>query len=394
VYNVPRLVSFGKSGKLVNRARRGGTEREQQRTAAMDLRQLRYFVGIVQAGSLSRAADQLHVAQSAISHHLASLESEVGRQLVTRGPKGILLTEAGGTLYRHAEAILRHVEFAKQDALNAHNLPSGRVSIGFPVAVASILATELFVRIRNTYPQILLYLVDGNSAVLRERLDNGRLDMSVLLTGKAERGLAVEPLVYEEMFYVTADQDHSPVRIADAAQHPLLLPGPGSGVQRDAREAFEKHGLPFELIGECDSLNTMRELVASGIGNAIMTWSALHSGDPRLALNYRRFVDAKMVRPVSLCFSEVGLRNPAIEAVAQTLKSLVRELVESGAWQGVTLIAPAAEPSGSPAHNGELKHRELKHGESKPDTAARSRSFRPAAHQKMKNGNGHRKGRD
>ena len=106
----------------------------------MDLRQLRYFVGIVQAGSLSRAADQLHVAQSAISHHLASLESELGRQLVTRGPKGILLTEAGGVLYRHAEAILRHVEFAKQDALNVLSVPSGRVSIGFPVALASLLA--------------------------------------------------------------------------------------------------------------------------------------------------------------------------------------------------------------------------------------------------------------
>jgi DNA-binding transcriptional LysR family regulator len=351
---------------------------------AMDLRQLRYFVGIVQAGSLSRAADQLHVAQSAISHHLASLESEVGRQLVTRGPKGILLTETGGVLYRHAEAILRHVEFAKQDALNVLNVPSGRVSIGFPVALASILATELFVRIRTAYPQILLHLVDGNSAVLRERLDNGRLDMSVLLTGKPERGLAVEPLVLEELFYVTADQDHSPVRVADAARRPLLLPGTGSAVQRDARQTFEKHGLSLEPIGECDSLNTMRELVASGIGDGIMTWSALHSGDPRLALNYRRFVDAKMVRPVSLCFSEVGLRNPAIEAVALTLKSLVRELVESGAWEGVTLIAPGAEPSEPPA----------RHDDAKPHTLGRSRSFSPAAHRKMKNGNGHRKGRD
>src|ERR1700684_3620350 len=296
----------------------------------MDLRQLRYFIGIVQAGSLSRAADQLHVAQSAISHHLASLESEVGRQLVTRGPKGILLTEAGGVLYRHAEAILRHVEFAKQDALNVLNVPSGRVSIGFPVALASILATELFLRIRAAYPQILLHIADGNSAVMRERLDNGRLDLALLLTGKPERGLAVEPLVLEELFYATADRDNSPVRIADAARHPLLLPGPGSGVQRDTREAFEKHGLSFEPIGECESLNTTRGLVAAGIGNAIMTWSALHSGDPRLALNYRRFVDAKMVRPVSLCFSEVGLRSPAIEAVALTLKSLIRELVESG----------------------------------------------------------------
>ena len=128
----------------------------------------------------------------------------------------------------------------------------------------------------------------------------------------------------------------------------------------------------------------MRDLVASGIANSIMTWSGLHGGDPRIALNYRRFADAKMVRPVSLCFSEVGLRSPAIEAVALTLKSLVRELVESGAWQGVTLIAPAAEPSGSPA----------RHDDAKPHSLGRSRSFSPAAHRKMKNGNGHRKGRD
>jgi len=63
---------------------------------------------------------------------------------------------------------------------------------------------------------------------------------------------------------------------------------------------------------------------------------------------------------------------------------LVRELVESGAWQGVTLIAPTAEPSGSPA----------RHGDAKPHTRGRSRSFSPPAHRKMKNGNGHRKGRD
>jgi LysR family transcriptional regulator, nitrogen assimilation regulatory protein len=351
---------------------------------AMDLRQLRYFVGIVQAGSLSRAADQLHVAQSAISHHLASLESELGRQLVTRGPKGILLTEAGGVLYRHAEAILRHVEFAKQDAVNVLNVPAGRVSIGFPVALASLLATELFVRVRTAYPQILLHIVDGNSGLLRERLNNGRLDLAVLLTGQAERGLAVEPLVLEELFYATADQDRSPVRIADVARQPLLVPGPDSGIQRDAREVFEKYGLTLEPIGECDSLNTMRELVAAGVANSIMTWSGLHGGAPRIALNYRRFADAKMARPVSLCFSEVGLRSPAIEAVALTLKSLVRELVESGAWQGVTLIAPAAEPSGLPA----------RHDDAKPHTLGRSRGFSPAAHRKMKNGNGHRKGRD
>jgi len=356
----------------------------------MDLRQLRYFVGIVQAGSLSRAADQLHVAQSAISHHLASLESELDRQLVTRGPKGILLTEAGGVLYRHAEAILRQVEIAKEDALSAQNVASGRVSIGFPVAQASLLGYELLLRIRKSYPQILLHITDANSALLRERLVNGRLDMAVLLIEQPERGLAVEPLVVEELFYATADRDNSPIRLADAAKLPLLVPGPGSGIQRAVHEAFNKQGLTVTPIGECDTMTTLRRLVASGIGNSIMTWCALHDGDPKIALNYRRFADAKLERTVSLCFSEAGLRSPAIEAVALTVKSLVREMIESGAWQGVTLIAPAAASPGSP----------VRHGDAKLKLAGRSRSFRPAAHGKMKtlgktkNGNGHRKSRD
>src|SRR6202035_2458523 len=96
--------------------------------------------------------------------------------------------------------------------------------------------------------------------------------------------------------------------------------------------------------------------VASGIGATIQPWSALYEGDRKISLNHRRFADAKLVRPVALCFSEVAQRSPAIEAVALTLKSLVRELVESGVWQGVTLIASAAEPSGSPARHGEPKH--------------------------------------
>jgi LysR family nitrogen assimilation transcriptional regulator len=313
----------------------------------MDFRQLRYFVGIVQAGSLSRAADQLHVAQSAVSHHLNSLESELDRQLLTRGPKGIILTDAGAELYRHAEAILRHVEFAKHDALSVQNVPSGRVSIGFPAVLVAILGYELFALVWSMYPQILLHVSDANSWLLRERLDNGRLDMAVLFEGRHERGLAVEPLLLEELFYVTADPDTSPIRIADAAQHPLLGASLRSNSLRVAREAFKKHGLTVNPIGEIDALGPLRRAIASGIGNSILPWCAIYDGDRTIALNHRRFADAELVRPVALCFSEFGQRSPAIEAVALTLKSLVRELVESGRWQGVSLIADPAELSGS-----------------------------------------------
>jgi LysR family transcriptional regulator, nitrogen assimilation regulatory protein len=313
----------------------------------MDLRQLRYFVGIVQAGSLSRAADQLHVAQSALSHHLASLESELDTQLMIRGPKGIALTEAGGALYRHAEAILRQLESAKQAARNAVNLPSGRVSIGFPTVLAPLLSYELFKRVRAVYPQILLCISDANSGILRERLVNGRLDIAVLYADQRERGVAVEPLALEELFYVTADPDPSPILIAEAAQHPLLMPGPGSVCRRVAEEAFEKHGLTVVSIGEIGTLSALHSAIGSGIGNAILSRAAVYNGDHSKALNCRRVADAKLIRPVALCFSDVGQRTPAVEAVAETLKSLVRELVENGTWEGISLIAAPDEPSHS-----------------------------------------------
>ncbi|MGC1778325.1 MAG: LysR substrate-binding domain-containing protein [Xanthobacteraceae bacterium] len=311
----------------------------------MDLRQLRYFVGIVQAGSLSRAADQLHVAQSAISHHLASLESELDKQLVTRSQRGVKLTEAGSVLYRHAEAILRHVESAKQDIGNSLHALSGRVSIGLPVVLAPILGYELFMRVRIAHPQIALHVSDTNSWILRERLVNSRLDAALLYLAQPERGVAVEPLVLEELFYVTADPDTSPIRIADVAQRPLLLPALGSSSRRAAEEAFKKHGLTITPVAEIDGVGILRRAIASGIGNSILPWSALYDGDRTVPLNCRQISDAKLVQTISLCFSEVGQRSAAVEAVGLTLKSLICESIESGTWQGVTLIASAAEPS-------------------------------------------------
>lgn len=310
----------------------------------MDLRQLRYFIGIIQAGSLSRAAGQLRVAQSALSHHLGALESELGRDLVTRGPNGVRLTEAGTVLYRHAEAILRHVELAKEDAKSAQNIPSGRVSIGFPTVLAGILGCALLRKIRDAYPKILLHVSDANSWLVRERVLNGAVDIAVIFADRPERGLVVEPLLVEELLYFTADTDPSPIRIADVAQRPLLVSGPKGSARCVVEEAFKKHGLTVMLSNEIDALSTLRDAVASGIGSSILPWSALYDAERRATLNCRRIADAKLVRTVSMSFSEVVERTPAIEAVALMLKSLVRELVESGMWQGVSLIEPGREP--------------------------------------------------
>ncbi len=314
----------------------------------MDLRQLRYFVGIVQAGSLSRAADQLNVAQSAISHHLAALEAELDKQLVTRGPKGILLTEAGGVLYRHAEAILRHVEFAKQDAMNAISVPSGNVAVGFPTALTALLGYELFVRVHVAYPQIRLHLVDGKSALIRELLDNGRLDLALLFAPQPERGLNCEPLLLEELFFTTAKGEGGPITLEELIKRPLILPGLGSGIMQVLQQTMHQRGLTMTTLGDIDTLDTVRRAVAAGIADSILPWSALYESDREPTFVRRRVSDAHLVRSVALCSSEMAQRSPAFNAVASIIKTVIRELVESGRWKGVSLIAAPEETSLSP----------------------------------------------
>ena len=225
--------------------------------------------------------------------------------------------------------------------MNAPHAPYGRVSIGFPLDWVGLLGYSLFARTRADYPQVLLHIIDGKSALLREQLLNGRLDLAVLFTDQPERGLEVEPLVLEELFYVTAEPDTSPVSVADVAQRPLLVPGPGSSTLRAAQQLFADQGLVVTPIGEIDAISPFRRAVASGVANAILSWSALYDGGREMMLNCRRFADAKLTRPAALCFSEVAQRSPAVEAVAQTLKTLVYELMDSGVWRGASLIEAA-----------------------------------------------------
>ncbi|HEX4409060.1 MAG TPA: LysR substrate-binding domain-containing protein [Xanthobacteraceae bacterium] len=301
----------------------------------MDLRQLRYFVGIVQAGSLSRAASHLRVAQSAISQHLAHLETELKQKLLIRGLKGVDLTDAGAVLYRHAEAILRHMDVAKQQAMTAVSEPSGRVAVGLPSALSNVVGYEFLKQMLQDYPRIVLHLTDGNSSLLRERLDNGRLDIALLFLSRSERELLVKPFGMEELFYVSAKPGVAPVTLREIAERPLLLPGPGSGIEKAVREAFKGHEIGPTIIGEIDTMTTLRRAVAAGVADTILPWAALTEESGKRGLHGRRFTDVKLIRPVALCFSEVSDRGPAIDAAAATLKKVIETLIKKRKWQGV-----------------------------------------------------------
>lgn len=115
----------------------------------MNFRRLRYFVKIVDVGSVTQAADLLHVAQPSLSQQMATLEGEVRQQLLLRTKQGVVPTEAGKVLYRHAQAILRQVDQAKLEMKAAGQGLSGAVSVGLaPGTAASALALPLLRAVR------------------------------------------------------------------------------------------------------------------------------------------------------------------------------------------------------------------------------------------------------
>ena len=147
----------------------------------LDFRQLRYFVEIVDAGSLTRAAGSLHIAQSALSQQMARLEDSVGVCLLTRSVKGVVATDAGHAVYRHTQTILKLEAQTRDVAQSVGVHVSGRVRVGLPSSIAMILAAPMLNEVQKRYPGILVELYESPSTYLAAQLFDERVDLSVIV---------------------------------------------------------------------------------------------------------------------------------------------------------------------------------------------------------------------
>ena len=152
----------------------------------MDTRRLYSFVRIVDAGSITRAADILHIAQPALSQQMTSLETQFGQQLLIRSKQGVEPTDAGHALYRHAQVILRQVESAQAEVSVVGRALAGGVSVGLaPYSTATAIALPLLARVREQHPNILLHINENFGGVLSEAMMTGRMDLAMLCTTPA-----------------------------------------------------------------------------------------------------------------------------------------------------------------------------------------------------------------
>jgi len=297
----------------------------------MNLRRVQYFVKIVDIGSLTQAADILHVAQPALSQQLATLEGEVRQQLLLRTKRGVTPTEAGRVLYRHAQLILRQCEQARVDMMASHQGLSGAVSVGLaPGTAAAGLALPLLRAVRTRHPGILLYLNETYGTTLSELIMNGRMDLAVLYGGNTSvHGLAFTPLLKEQLFVVGPDE-----MPALPAEVPLRLLGdidfylarPYNVVRRMVDEAFAGAGMTPRVVAEVESASTLTAVIAEGLGATILPESMARQIVASCGAWQCRIVEPVISAPLALCESDhLPLSEPA-RAIRGVLLELVAGL--------------------------------------------------------------------
>jgi LysR family transcriptional regulator, regulatory protein for tcuABC len=322
----------------------------------MDMRQLRYFVQIVESGSLAKASRQLFIAQPALSQQMARLEDEVGRSLLVRSSRGVSPTENGEALYHHAKFMLRQLDQAVSVARQETAAVSGRVTLGLAPTTVCRLGLPLLQHLRCKYPGVRLNVVEGLSGHLEHMTRVGQLDLAVLFSQKAAAELTVEPLLEEELFVILpagstlVPAGRMSLTLKEVAALPLILPSPGHGLRRRIAIEFERVNLPIDAVAEIDSLPLLMHCVGEGIGATIKPMAAIHAlGDTPQRWRTLRIADAVMTRTNYLYALPPHKLSPCAAIVRDELRRVVRGLTESGEWQGVTLCettddAPRARP--------------------------------------------------
>jgi len=306
----------------------------------MELRQLRYFVRIVELGSMGRAALDLDMVQSALSQQISRLESELSTRLLQRSAKGVTPTEAGLAFFREAQLALRHADEASRAAQQARL--SGSVAVGLAPTTASVLGLPLMRVMRERYPEVRLQMVESLSGHLAAMLNARQLDLAVLFDTHPARRWSVTPLLEERLYLIQARQSGralpAKLRLRELRGVPLILPSPGHGLRSTLDAAFARAHFKPEIALEIDTLTMLMDAVDAGLGATLQPWAALgRFPDAKERFDLAQVADAQAVRLNSLCSLSDDELSPAALAVRVVLAGCARELVQAGRWGGARL---------------------------------------------------------
>ncbi|ELI6866119.1 tricarballylate utilization LysR family transcriptional regulator TcuR [Salmonella enterica] len=307
----------------------------------MELRQLRYFVRIIETGSMGSAAQDLDIGVSALSQQMSRLENELAIRLLQRTSRGVTPTNAGLAFYSQAQLALRHADDAILAAREARL--SGHVSIGMAPSTASILGIPFIHAMQENYADVRLHVVESLSGNLERMINTRQIDLAVVFQKDKILRWSARPILEEQLFLIgshalLAALPDNPITPEQLAGIPLIMPSQGHGLRGRLDAVCQEHALNVEIVAEIDGLALLMRAVRDGLGATLQPGAAISHLDND-ALRVIGVHNPVLSRPnflVSLSDDEL---TPAGLAARVVLTKVMRQLVDAGEWPGATLYA-------------------------------------------------------
>ncbi|EAB3780656.1 tricarballylate utilization LysR family transcriptional regulator TcuR [Salmonella enterica] len=307
----------------------------------MELRQLRYFVRIIETGSMGSAAQDLDIGVSALSQQMSRLENELAIRLLQRTSRGVTPTNAGLAFYSQAQLALRHADDAILAAREARL--SGHVSVGMAPSTASILGIPFIHAMQENYADVRLHVVESLSGNLERMINIRQIDLAVVFQKDKILRWSARPILEEQLFLIgshalLAALPDNPITPEQLAGIPLIMPSQGHGLRGRLDAVCQEHALNVEIVAEIDGLALLMRAVRDGLGATLQPGAAIYHLDND-ALRVIGVHNPVLSRPnflVSLSDDEL---TPAGLAARVVLTKVMRQLVDAGEWPGATLYA-------------------------------------------------------
>jgi LysR family nitrogen assimilation transcriptional regulator len=302
------------------------------------LRQLKYFVEIARSRSFSRAAQQLRIAQPALSQNIASLEDELGTKLFARHAKGVDLSPEGQRLYARAVQLISEFDALRSEVQGRDLLPSGPVRLMVAGSVASVVIAPLLRAVATGYPGIQLTVNDGLSSEARLQVEAGHAHLALMPSPSDLQGMEAMP-VFEEHFMVfgaAAAMRRKPAEIefAQITRLPLAAPDRAHDLRKIIERAASAIDQPLDVRYELNSPPMLVAVVKEGLAYAILPPSSCIEALAAKSIVGRPIAGTDLSRVQAIVWPRNRPLSPAGEAVRDLLAEVVRQQVQAGRLYG------------------------------------------------------------
>ncbi|WP_162918750.1 LysR family transcriptional regulator [Taklimakanibacter deserti] len=302
----------------------------------MDFRKLNQFLVVAESGSISRAAERLHIAQPALTHAMKSLEDDLGIQLLERHARGVLVTDLGKVLEDQARVILREVERTREILKACAVNPVGNVRIALPSLIAGDLTVPFLKRLSLGRRKFHITLIEREAALAEEAVKTGQCDAALTFSSAAGTDVTLQPLLAEELAALLPPPSPVPgttVSITDLVSIKLALLPKEDPVRLALDQTAVRHAIRLDVPVEVSSWPDLCALIKEGYAT-VLPASMAKRISAATGAELAWLSDPRITCALSIMTAKHRNLSRAALAAVEDLARTVEELVNDGRWVG------------------------------------------------------------